>query len=153
MAEEKTTIEKTEGATPSAPVDETLAQKAESAIDKASEEAKEAVEELAKEHRKPNKLARWAFGLALASWALFILSAFLPLASWALFILSAFLPLAASWWFGPLAGLIALVAFVMGLVSLRKPPRNLATGALVFSGVIIIIFVIIFIVAHMIKNL
>ncbi|MCC8175659.1 MAG: hypothetical protein LIO91_04430 [Bacteroidales bacterium] len=139
MAEEKTTIENPEGAAPSAPVDETLAQKAESAIDKASEEAKEAVEELAKERRKPNKLARWAFGLALVSWALFILSAFLPLA--------------ASWWFGPLAGLIALVAFVMGLVSLRKPPRNLATGALVFSGVIIIIFVIIFIVAHMIKNL
>ncbi len=138
MAEEKTTIENPEGSVRAVPSDETLAQKAETAIDKASEEAKEAVEEL-RDCRKPNRLARWAFGLALASWMIFIVSAFLPLA--------------ASWWFGPLAGLIALVAFVMGLVSLRKPPRNLATGALVFSGVIIIIFVIIFIVAHMIKNL
>ncbi|MCC8037661.1 MAG: hypothetical protein LIP02_05955 [Bacteroidales bacterium] len=119
--------------------DPTLAEKASDLLVEAKDDAKEAVEELRKDRRKPNKLARWAFGLALASWVIFILSAFLPLA--------------ASWWFGPLAGLIALVAFVMGLVSLRKPPRNLATGALVFSGVIIIIFVIIFIVAHMIKNL
>lgn len=89
--------------------------------------------------RRPNKLGRWAFVVALAAWALFIISGFLPYD--------------ASLACGAASGVTAAVAFVMGLVSLRRSPRGASTAALVFSGVIVIIFVIVIIGVDMLKSI
>lgn len=89
--------------------------------------------------RGGNKLGRWAFVVALAAWALFIVSGFLPYD--------------ASLACGAASGVTAAVAFVMGLVSLRRSPRGASTAALVFSGVIVIIFVIVIIGVDMLKSI
>lgn len=86
-----------------------------------------------------NKLARWALCLALVAWVLFVVSAFVPLK--------------ASWVLGSASGVIAAVAFLLGLVSLRRAPRGLSTAALVFSGVIVIIFVLVIIGVNMLKSI
>lgn len=73
-----------------------------------------------------NKLARVALWMAIVAWVVFIISGFLPhrasLAS------------------GALSVIIAAVAFVMGLVSLRRKPRTASVASLVHSGVILVIF-------------
>ncbi len=99
----------------------------------------QAAEQPAETPRRPNKLGRWAFAVALAAWALFIISGFLPYD--------------ASLACGAASGVTAAVAFVMGLVSLRRSPRGASTAALVFSGVIVIIFVIVIIGVDMLKSI
>lgn len=89
--------------------------------------------------RHKNKLGRWAFVVALAAWVLFIISGFLPYD--------------ASLACGGVSGVTAGIAFVMGLVSLRRRPRGASTAALVFSGVIVIIFVIVILGVNMLKSI
>lgn len=78
------------------------------------------------EPRPTNKLARVALWMAIVAWVVFILSCFLPYS--------------ASLVSGALSVIIAAVAFVMGLVSLRRKPRTASTASLVHSGVILVIF-------------
>lgn len=88
--------------------------------------------------RRRNKLGRWAFVVALAAWVMFIVSGFLPYD--------------ASIACGGASGVTAAIAFVMGLVSLRRSPRGMSTAALVFSGVIVIIFAIVIIGVNVLKS-
>lgn len=84
-----------------------------------------------------NTMARWALALALTAWVLFALSAFVPLS--------------ASWVLGSASGIVALAAFILGLVSLRRAPRGISTAALVFSGVIVLIFILVIIGVKMLQ--
>lgn len=96
-------------------------------------------ESIGSPRRCKNKLGRWAFVVALAAWVLFIISGFLPYD--------------ASLACGGASGVTAAIAFVMGLVSLRRGPRGASTAALVFSGVIVVIFVIVILGVNMLKSI
>ena len=76
----------------------------------------------------------------------------MALAAWVMFIVSGFLPYDASIACGGASGVTAAIAFVMGLVSLRRSPRGMSTAALVFSGVIVIIFAIVIIGVNVLKS-
>lgn len=78
--------------------------------------------------RPTNKLGRVALWVAIAAWVVFILSGFLPYS--------------ASLASGAFSVIIAAVAFVMGLVSLRRKPRTASIASLVHSGVILVIFIL-----------
>lgn len=80
------------------------------------------------EQQPANKLGRVALWVAIVAWVVFIISAFLPYR--------------ASLASGALSVIIAAVAFVMGLVSLRRKPRTASIASLVHSGVILIIFIL-----------
>lgn len=76
-------------------------------------------ESIGSPRRCKNKLGRWAFVVALAAWVLFIISGFLPYD--------------ASLACGGASGVTAAIAFVMGLVSLRRSPRGgIYRGSCVF---------------------
>lgn len=88
---------------------------------------------------KANRLGRWSLAGALLAWMLFVLSAFVPLS--------------VSWVLGSVSGVVAAAAFVSGLVSLRRAPRGASTAALVFSGVLVVIFLLVIIGVNMLKSL
>lgn len=88
---------------------------------------------------RPNRLGRWALAGAILAWVLFVLSAFVPLS--------------VSWVLGSVSGVVAGVAFAAGLVSLRRPPRGISTAALVFSGALVVIFLIVIVGVNMLKSL
>ncbi|MDE6320819.1 MAG: hypothetical protein K2L93_00815 [Muribaculaceae bacterium] len=60
-----------------------------------------------------------------------------------LFLLSAFVPYKVSLVFSGISALLALASVVLGCVALRRRPRNLAVAALVFAGVLVIIYLIV----------
>lgn len=89
--------------------------------------------------RPVNKLGRVALWISIAAWVSFVLGVFLPYR--------------ASIASGIASVAIASVAFVSGLVSLRRSPRGASTAALVFSGVIVVMFVIVVIGIDMLKSI
>ncbi len=60
-----------------------------------------------------------------------------------LFLLSAFVPYKVSLVFSGISALLALASVVVGCIALRRRPRNLAVAALVFAGVLVIIYLIV----------
>ncbi len=86
-----------------------------------------------------NTRARWAFGGAMLAELLFLLSAFVPYA--------------ASLVFSGLSALLAIASMVIGIIAMRRRPRNLAVAALVFSGVLIIIYLIVAVLLIMLPQL
>lgn len=81
------------------------------------------------EVKQINKRARWAFGGAMLAELLFLLSAFVPYT----------LSLVCS----GISALLAIASMVMGFMALRRRPRDLAVAAIVFSGVLVIIYIIV----------
>ncbi len=67
----------------------------------------------------------------------------LALLSWAAFIASAFTPISLSWKLGAASGVLALIGFILALVSLKWRPKGLSTAAAVFSGVLVLMYVIV----------
>lgn len=58
------------------------------------------------------------------------------------FILSALVPYGISLVLSSISALLAVAALIVGFTALRKRPRNLAVAAIVFSGVLVIIYAI-----------
>lgn len=86
-----------------------------------------------------NHRARLAFGMALIAELLFLISAMVP----------AVVSLVMSC----LSALLAIASLVVGIMALRRHPRNLAVAAIVLSGVLIIIFVIVAIVYYILAGI
>ncbi len=76
--------------------------------------------------RKVNRLARWAFVVSVLAWVCLLGSAGVETTAVSNVLMSG-------------SVLLSVVGFVMGLISLRRSPRGFSTGALVFSGVIVLI--------------
>lgn len=86
-----------------------------------------------------NHLARWAFGGAMLAELLFLLSAFVP------YIMSLIC--------SGISALLAIASMVVGFTALRRRPRDLAVAALVFSGVLVIIYIIVTVLFLMLPEL
>lgn len=93
------------------------------------------------EAKQINRRARLAFAGALLAELMFLLSALVP---WGVSVV-----------LSGISALLALGSMVTGFMALRQHPRNLAVAALVLSGVLIIIYLIVtiayFAVAGMLK--
>lgn len=76
-----------------------------------------------------NPTARLAFGGAMLAELLFLLSAFVPYK--------------VSLVLSGISALLALASMVVGFIALRRRPRDLAVAALVFAGVLVIIYLIV----------
>lgn len=108
-------------------------------MDDVKEIKAEVPEAAPKQVASPNRLGRWSLAGALLAWVLFVLSAFVPLS--------------ASWVLGSASGVVAAVSFLSGLVSLRRRPRMASTAALVFSGVLVLIFALVIVGVNLLKSL
>lgn len=86
-----------------------------------------------------NPTARLAFGGAMLAELLFILSAVVPYK--------------VSLVLSGISAVLALVSVVVGLIALRRRPRNLAVAALVFAGVLVIIYLIVAALIFMLPDL
>lgn len=103
------------------PANETTVQPAESIQTEATPQSPTPV-------RVVNRCARLAFAGAMVAELFFILSAMVPYG----------ISLALS----SISALLAVAALIVGFTALRKRPRNLAVAAIVFSGVLVIIYAI-----------
>ncbi len=103
------------------PANETTVQTAESIQAEATPQAPTPV-------RVVNRRARLAFAGAMVAELFFILSALVPYGI--------------SLVLSSISALLAVAALIVGFTALRKRPRNLAVAAIVFSGVLVIIYAI-----------
>ncbi len=81
------------------------------------------------EVRKVNRLARLAFFVSVLAWVCLFGSAGVEATAVSNVLMGG-------------AVLLSVVGFVMGFISLWRSPRGFSTGALVFSGVIVLIVVL-----------
>jgi len=103
------------------PANETTVQPAESIQAEATPQPTTAV-------RVVNRRARLAFAGAMVAELFFILSALVPYGI--------------SLVLSSISAILAVAALIVGFTALRKRPRNLAVAAIVFSGVLVIIYAI-----------